>query len=109
MSEEKKKVEGGAETAAAGGAEKTTQKKSPSNTVRAEKKKSPWTLERCVKAAHRFTNPTEWADGAPSSFKAATAHGWVAQCTSHMGGRGATPIAAGKRPAPTKPTHKKSA
>jgi hypothetical protein len=44
------------------------------------KKKSAWTLERCMKFARRFKSEMEWADGAPASYKSAMAHGWVAQC-----------------------------
>jgi hypothetical protein len=44
------------------------------------KKKSSWTLERCQKYARRFKSETEWAEGAPASYKSAMAHGWVAQC-----------------------------
>lgn len=49
-------------------------------------KKAEWSLERCQRAAHRFGNVTEWQAGAPSSYKAADAKGWIAQCTSHMKG-----------------------
>lgn len=44
------------------------------------KKKSAWTLERCMKFARRFKSEIEWAEGAPASYKSAMAHGWVAQC-----------------------------
>ena len=44
------------------------------------KKKKPWTLEKCMKAARRFSTEAEWCAGAPASYKSATAHGWVAQC-----------------------------
>lgn len=43
-------------------------------------KNSSWTLERCKKAARRFTNEAEWCAGAPAAYKSAVAHGWVAQC-----------------------------
>jgi hypothetical protein len=46
--------------------------------------KHPWTLERCVKAASRFTSVDEWCEGAPSSFKAAEAHGWLMECKKHL-------------------------
>lgn len=51
-----------------------------------KEKKSSWTVERCIKASKRFETEEAWAKGAPSSYKAATAHGWTAQCTSHMKG-----------------------
>jgi hypothetical protein len=44
------------------------------------KKKSAWTLERCMKFAKRFKTEQEWAAGAPASYKSAAAHGWIAQC-----------------------------
>ncbi len=44
------------------------------------KKKSAWTLDRCKKFASRFKSESEWAEGAPASYKSATAHGWIAQC-----------------------------
>ena len=47
------------------------------------KKKKPWTLEKCMKAAHRFKTEAEWSAGAPASYKSAQAHGWIQQC---MGG-----------------------
>lgn len=49
------------------------------HTTRA-KTKSSWTLEKCKKFARRFKSETEWAQGSPSSYKSAQAHGWVAQC-----------------------------
>lgn len=48
--------------------------------------KSPWTKERCFKASKRFDTVEAWAKGAPSSYKAASAHGWVEQCSAHMQG-----------------------
>jgi hypothetical protein len=57
----------------------------PAEMLAAEsKKKQPWTLERCQKAARRFTSEQEWQAGAPASHKSATAHGWVKQCVSVM-------------------------
>jgi len=49
-----------------------------------KKEKAKWTVERCKKAAFRFTSVKEWEHGAPASFKAAHAKGWVAECSSHM-------------------------
>ncbi len=45
-----------------------------------EKKKSRWSLETCKKAARRFDSRDAWAQGAPSSYKSACAHGWEAEC-----------------------------
>ena len=45
--------------------------------------KSKWNLARCQKYAHRFQNEAAWESGNPSSYKAAKAHGWVAQCMGH--------------------------
>jgi hypothetical protein len=44
------------------------------------KKKSLWTLDRCKKYARRFSTESDWAAGAPASYKSAQAHGWIAQC-----------------------------
>jgi hypothetical protein len=57
---------------------------SPQESQKREKRKSPWTLEKCQKAARRFASPEEWAQGAPSSYKAAVARGWEHDCTQHM-------------------------
>ena len=46
--------------------------------------KQKWSVERAVKAARRFESETAWSAGAPASYKAAMAHGWVAACTRHM-------------------------
>ena len=54
------------------------------HTMRTKEKKSKWSLERCTKAAKRFESVSAWEAGAPSSFKAASAHGWVDQCSAHM-------------------------
>jgi hypothetical protein len=73
---------------------KTTENKAPQKhkapkVVQTEpkEKKSAWSVERCLKAAHRFTSEEEWKKGAPSSYKAAVSHGWHAECcrsfTSH--------------------------
>jgi len=46
--------------------------------------KSMWTLEKCLKTARRFSTESEWQKGCPAAYKSATAHGWLAQCTSGM-------------------------
>lgn len=53
--------------------------------AKAETKKA-WSVEKCMKIARRFKDETSWREGAPSSYKSAMAHGWVAQCTSTMTG-----------------------
>jgi len=81
MSEAKAK-----ETGAPATAEKK-QKKSASSMLSAPKKvKVNWTLERCLKTASRFSNENDWQAGAPSAYKSACAHGWLAQCTAKMKG-----------------------
>lgn len=75
MSEEKKAVEKKAESPV---------KEAKIHTFRQKETKSQWTLERCRKASKRFESVESWEKGAPSSFKAATAHGWVAKCSEHM-------------------------
>jgi|GEM_PF-1319229 len=47
-------------------------------------KKAKWTVDRAIKAARRFDTEEAWSAGAPASYKAANAHGWVAACTRHM-------------------------
>jgi hypothetical protein len=47
-------------------------------------KKNAWSLERCTKAASRYTNADDWKKGAPSSYKAAQAHGWYNECCKHL-------------------------
>ncbi len=49
--------------------------------------KKEWTVQACKKAAGRFTTEEEWANGAPSSYKVATHHGWINECLSHMQSR----------------------
>jgi len=46
-----------------------------------------WTLARCQKYARRFASESQWAAGAPSSYKSAAAHGWLDQCLAVMGGK----------------------
>jgi hypothetical protein len=41
---------------------------------------SKWNLNRCKKYARRFPNEEEWKKGAPSSYKAAAAKGWIRDC-----------------------------
>lgn len=43
-------------------------------------KKKPWTIERCLKFARRYPNEEAWKQGAPSSYKAASSHGWLKEC-----------------------------
>ncbi len=45
-----------------------------------KKVKQEWSLSRCKKFARRYTNAQEWEAGSPSSFKAATANGWMSEC-----------------------------
>lgn len=52
----------------------------------AKKSKELWTVERAHRAAKRFTTREEWRTGAPSSYKAAAAKGWMDQCCGHMKG-----------------------
>ena len=56
----------------------------PQHAARAEKKKSRWTVATCQKVAKRFHSRAEWASHAPSSYKAASARGWVEQCCKQM-------------------------
>lgn len=64
-----------------------------------EKKAGTWTLDRCMQKAKRFSTRDEWQVGASSSFKAAVAHGWDAQCSVHMK---ASPIKSTSKKAPVK-------
>lgn len=42
--------------------------------------KLKWTLERCKKFARRYPSEAVWASCHSSSYKAAVAHGWKAEC-----------------------------
>jgi hypothetical protein len=44
-----------------------------------------WTLERCQKFARRFPTEQVWAATHSSSYKSATAHGWIAACVAELG------------------------
>lgn len=68
------------EAAAEGGEEK----KSKGSSSKREKPASRWTVDLCMKFAKRFESEAAWAEGAPSSYKAACARGYVADCTKHM-------------------------
>jgi hypothetical protein len=89
-----------------GAAKAETVADTPADAVRGAKKKSRWTLEACMKAARRFDVRAEWAEGAPSSYKAAVARGWVEQCAKHMTGtparKTAKPAAAAAKKTTTK-------
>jgi len=67
--------------------------------ARQKKENNRWTLARCLKAAKRFDNPTAWKDGAPSSYKAANAHGWQKECCAHMSAKN---LPAAKKAGPKK-------
>ena len=51
---------------------------------RDETKVSRWTVAMCHKFAKRFHTENDWAKGAPSSYKAALARGFMTDCTKHM-------------------------
>lgn len=55
--------------------------------AKVKKEKQAWSIQRCKKAARRFSSEAEWKVGAPSSWKSATAHGWVAECVAQMKGK----------------------
>ena len=65
-------------------------------------KKSRWTLEACVKAAKRFQTREDWAERAPSSYKAALARGFVPQCTKHMQGKPVRKVGPAPKQAPAR-------
>lgn len=52
-----------------------------------KEQKQKWTMARCRKVANRFKNEMEWKKGAPSSYKAAVAHGWVSEISAHLKSR----------------------
>ena len=62
----------------------------PQEVLKKKDEKKLWTLGRCQSAARRFANEADWKAGAPSSYKAAHAKGWLAECKGQMGG-GAKP------------------
>jgi len=49
-----------------------------------KEQKMKWSMARCRKQANRFKNEMEWKKGAPSSYKAAMAHGWVSEISAHL-------------------------
>lgn len=86
MSEEKKTEEKKPEKKAEKKAESPV-KEAKVHSFRQKVTKSKWSLERCSKSAKRFETVDAWEKGAPSSFKAAAAHGWIDKCSGHMGGK----------------------
>lgn len=46
--------------------------------------KQPWTLEKALRIARQYSSESAWFSGSPSSYKSASAHGWVAQIVSQM-------------------------
>ena len=76
------KKEGGDAGAPAAGAKSPKAQKQ-----RDDKKASRWDVKTCMKYARRFETEEAWAHGAPSSYKAAFARGFVAECTKHMTGK----------------------
>jgi hypothetical protein len=77
MAEKKDKPQGAAEEGV----------KSPQAHAKREAQQSRWTVEACLKAAKRFDSVEAWAKGAPSSYKAAFARGYMDKCTAHMTGK----------------------
>ncbi len=75
-----------------------------------EHKVSRWTPEACARAAKRFDHREAWQVGHPSSFKAAVARGWDADCCKHMTGKAPKAAAAKvKAPAAAKKPKSKTA
>ncbi len=68
--------------------------------------KHDWTEARCKKAASRFDSVDAWQKGAPSSYKAAFAHGWVEACSNNMTGK-VVGIGKGKKKG-SKPSYKQA-
>ncbi len=60
------------------------------------KEKRAWTIERCMTFARRFSSEAEWKNGAPSSYKSAGAHGWIAECVKVMNKDNVTKLKAPK-------------
>jgi hypothetical protein len=48
-------------------------------------RKDGWTLERCMEEAKKFETRSAWKDGHKCSYRAASYHGWLKECTVHMG------------------------
>lgn len=91
---------------AAAGAETGSEHTTPAQKKR-EEKQSRWTAALCMKFAKRFDNEMDWAAGAPSSYKAAVARGFLKDCTKHMTGKSAAKPAAAKKTVATKAPGKK--
>lgn len=73
------------------------------------KEKRKWTIERCMTFARRFTSEAEWQAGAPSSYKSAGAHGWLAECLTHLNKDNVTKLKARKTNVAKPKEKKKSA
>ena len=56
----------------------------PQEIIKKKSEKQQWTLNRCLSAARRFKNEADWKVGAPSSYKAAHAKGWLNQCNEQI-------------------------
>ena len=48
-------------------------------------RKDGWDLEKCIEEAKNFKTRTEWKTGHKRSYRAASYHGWLKECTTHMG------------------------
>jgi hypothetical protein len=48
-------------------------------------RKDGWTFERCLEIALTFSTRSGWKLNHKRSYRAASYHGWLAECTSHMG------------------------
>lgn len=48
-------------------------------------RKDGWGLDRCKEVALTFKTRSAWKVGHNRSYKAASYHGWLKECTEHMG------------------------
>ncbi len=76
--------EGKPEKKAKGAPKKDAESGSVTHESRKVEEKPNWTIQRAKRCARRFNSVEEWSKGHPSSYKAATAHGWLRDCSAHM-------------------------
>ncbi|MFM8268958.1 MAG: hypothetical protein ACKN9V_02125 [Pseudomonadota bacterium] len=72
-------------------ASNSAEKGSKVKAVQPKEEKKRWTMARCRKVANRFSSESEWAKGAPSSYKSAQAHGWTQEIVSGFKSKGSKP------------------
>lgn len=74
-----------ASTTTASNDNKDNKKKTPKQKLKEVRpQKQPWTLEKAMRIGKQYSSESAWFSGSPSSYKSASAHGWVAKIVSQM-------------------------